>query len=150
MRQRGRFRMKLPRRNFLHLAAGAAALAAVSRIAKAQAYPSRPGAGRLPLVAVLMPYAESDSTAQVWYNAFVRGMQALGWTQGRNFRMDVGWAGGEVDRIQALARKLVDLKPDAIFTVTTPSVNAARDSHHSDRVHAGHRSCRPRHSRELG
>jgi hypothetical protein len=33
--------MKLPRRNFLHLAAGAAALPAVSRIAAAQAYPSR-------------------------------------------------------------------------------------------------------------
>src|SRR5262249_51600627 len=35
-------RMKLPRRNFLHLAAGAAALSAVSRVAWAQAYPSRP------------------------------------------------------------------------------------------------------------
>jgi tripartite-type tricarboxylate transporter receptor subunit TctC len=34
--------MKLPRRNFLHLAAGAAALPAVSRFARAQAYPSRP------------------------------------------------------------------------------------------------------------
>src|SRR5258705_2551159 len=34
--------MKLPRRNFLHLAAGAAALPAVSRVAWAQAYPSRP------------------------------------------------------------------------------------------------------------
>jgi tripartite-type tricarboxylate transporter receptor subunit TctC len=34
--------MKLPRRNFLHLAAGAAALPAVSRVARAQAYPSRP------------------------------------------------------------------------------------------------------------
>jgi tripartite-type tricarboxylate transporter receptor subunit TctC len=34
--------MKLPRRNFLHLAAGAAALSAVSRIAWAQAYPTRP------------------------------------------------------------------------------------------------------------
>src|SRR6266550_1251180 len=34
--------MKLPRRNFLHLTAGAAALPAVSRIARAQAYPSRP------------------------------------------------------------------------------------------------------------
>src|SRR5437660_11598123 len=34
--------MKLPRRTFLHLAAGAAALPAVSRIAQAQAYPSRP------------------------------------------------------------------------------------------------------------
>jgi tripartite-type tricarboxylate transporter receptor subunit TctC len=34
--------MKLPRRKFLHLAAGAAALPAVSRIARAQTYPSRP------------------------------------------------------------------------------------------------------------
>ena len=34
--------MKLPRRKFLHLAAGAAALPAVSRIAQAQAYPTRP------------------------------------------------------------------------------------------------------------
>src|SRR5262245_48976072 len=34
--------MKLPRRNFLHLAAGAAALPVLSRIARAQAYPSRP------------------------------------------------------------------------------------------------------------
>jgi tripartite-type tricarboxylate transporter receptor subunit TctC len=42
--------MKLPRRNFLHLAAGAAALPAVSRIAWAQAYPSRP-------VRIIVPYA---------------------------------------------------------------------------------------------
>jgi hypothetical protein len=34
--------MKLPRRNFLHLAAGAAAFPAASRVARAQAYPSRP------------------------------------------------------------------------------------------------------------
>src|SRR5262249_50716187 len=40
--QRGRGQMKRPRRNFLHLAAGAAALPAVSRVANAQAYPSRP------------------------------------------------------------------------------------------------------------
>jgi hypothetical protein len=34
--------MKLPRRTFLHLAAGAAALPAMSRVARAQAYPTRP------------------------------------------------------------------------------------------------------------
>jgi hypothetical protein len=38
----GRDRMKLPRRKFLHLTAGAAALSAISRIARAQTYPSRP------------------------------------------------------------------------------------------------------------
>jgi tripartite-type tricarboxylate transporter receptor subunit TctC len=42
--------MKLPRRNFLHLAAGAAALPAVSRVARAQAYPTRP-------VRIIVPYA---------------------------------------------------------------------------------------------
>jgi hypothetical protein len=42
--------MKLPRRRFLHLAAGAAALPAVSRIARAQAYPTRP-------VRVIVPFA---------------------------------------------------------------------------------------------
>jgi len=46
--------MKLPRRNFLHLTARAAALPAVSRIARAQAYPTRPVriiVGFAPLVA---------------------------------------------------------------------------------------------------
>ena len=47
--------MKLPRRNFLHLAAGAAALPAVSRFAFAQAYPSRP-------VRIIVPFAPAGST----------------------------------------------------------------------------------------
>jgi tripartite-type tricarboxylate transporter receptor subunit TctC len=47
--------MKLPRRNFLHLAAGAVALPAVSRIARAQAYPSRP-------VRLLVGFAPAGTT----------------------------------------------------------------------------------------
>src|SRR4029453_1225380 len=47
--------MKLPRRTFLHLAAGAAALAALSRIAKAQAYPTRP-------VRMIVPFAPAGTT----------------------------------------------------------------------------------------
>jgi tripartite-type tricarboxylate transporter receptor subunit TctC len=47
--------MKLPRRNFLHLAAGAAALPTVSRFAWAQAYPSRP-------VTLIVPYVAGGST----------------------------------------------------------------------------------------
>src|SRR5262249_41177197 len=47
--------MKLPRRKFLHLAAGAAALPAVSRIAMAQAYPSRP-------VRLVVPFGSAGAT----------------------------------------------------------------------------------------
>jgi tripartite-type tricarboxylate transporter receptor subunit TctC len=47
--------MKLPRRNFLHLATGAAALSAISRIASAQTYPSRP-------VRVIVPFAPAGTT----------------------------------------------------------------------------------------
>src|SRR5215831_649086 len=47
--------MKLPRRRFLHLAAGAAALPAVSRIARAQAYPSRP-------ITLIVPFGAGGPT----------------------------------------------------------------------------------------
>src|SRR5438093_7445512 len=64
--------MKFPRRNFLHLAAGAAALPAVSRVARAQAYPARPvrliegfGAGGAPdIVARLIGQSLSERLGQ--------------------------------------------------------------------------------------
>jgi tripartite-type tricarboxylate transporter receptor subunit TctC len=53
--------MKLPRRQFLHLAASAAALPAVSRIARAQAYPSRP----VRLIVGFPPGGGADTAARI-------------------------------------------------------------------------------------
>ena len=53
--------MKLPRRNFLHLVAGAAALPAISRIARAQVYPTRP----VRIVIGFAPGGPSDIVARL-------------------------------------------------------------------------------------
>jgi len=78
--------MKLPRRQFLHLAAGAAALPAVSRIASAQTYPSRP-------VRVIVPFAPGGPT-----DIFARLVaQKLSERFGKQFYVEnIGGAGGNV------------------------------------------------------
>jgi tripartite-type tricarboxylate transporter receptor subunit TctC len=53
--------MKLPRRNFLHLAAGAAALPAVTRVARAQAYPTRP----VTIIVPVPPGGVADPIARI-------------------------------------------------------------------------------------
>ena len=66
--------MKLPRRQFLHLAAGAAALPAVSRLAWAQTYPSRP-------ITIVVPFpagGPTDALARVLAEHLSLGLQKPG------------------------------------------------------------------------
>jgi putative tryptophan/tyrosine transport system substrate-binding protein len=73
---------------------------------------------------VLNPFDESDPEAKSWLSSFTQGLAELGWTDGRNLRMDVRWAANDVDRTRMFAKELVGLKPDVIFANSTPVIAA--------------------------
>jgi putative ABC transport system substrate-binding protein len=75
---------------------------------------------RVRRIGVLMPGDENDPIWKPRISAFTQALADLGWTNGRNVRMDLRWGGGDTTRIQALARELVGLQPDVILTTATP------------------------------
>jgi putative ABC transport system substrate-binding protein len=79
---------------------------------------------RMRRIGVLMPWDENDPEGKLRYSAFTQGLVDLGWTDGRNVRMDLRWAGGEINRIRALAQELVGLQPDIILTSATAATVA--------------------------
>ena len=66
-------------------------------------------ADRVRRVGVLMGLDENDLEARAFLSAFTQGLAESGWTSGRSVRMDVRWAAGNLDRIRAFAKELVDL-----------------------------------------
>jgi putative ABC transport system substrate-binding protein len=75
-------------------------------------------------IGVLIGFAESDPAVQSWLAAFRGALTKLGWTEGSNLRIELRWAGYDPDRMKTFAKELVDLRPDAIFSVTTPVTGA--------------------------
>jgi len=95
-------------------------------------------ADRVRLIGVLMAYAQSDRVAQSWLAAFRGALSKLGWTEGSNLRIELRWSADNADRMRALAKELVDLRPNVIFGVTTPVVGAlARETKTIPIVFAG-------------
>jgi putative ABC transport system substrate-binding protein len=60
------------------------------------------------------------------YAALSQALADLGWTDGRNVRMDFRWGRGDINRIRALAQELVGLQPDIIVTNSTPATAAVQ------------------------
>lgn len=71
-------------------------------------------AGRTRRVGVLMPFDENDPVAKAMAAAFTQALENLGWIDGGNLRMDLGWGGGDTNRIRTLAQELVGRQPDVI------------------------------------
>ncbi len=71
-------------------------------------------------IGVLMPDDENDPEPKVWLSRFTQGLHDFGWTDGRNMRMDVRWATGDIDRMRMFAKELIDLQSDVILSNSTP------------------------------
>jgi putative tryptophan/tyrosine transport system substrate-binding protein len=79
---------------------------------------------RVRRIGALMPYDESDPDGKAYVSAFTQALADLGWTVGRNVRMDLRWANADTNRIRALAQELVGLQPEIILTNSTPATIA--------------------------
>src|SRR5262249_15744193 len=66
-------------------------------------------------IGVLTYLEENDPQSKIDVDAFVQTLQKLGWTVGRNLRIDYRWAGGDADRARKYAAELVALAPDVIL-----------------------------------
>jgi putative ABC transport system substrate-binding protein len=107
----------MQRREFVALLGGAAAWPLAVRAQQRE---------RIWRIGVLHRGDENDPVAQTYVSAFTQALAGLGWTDGRNVRMDLRWAGGDINRIRALAQELVGLQPDIILTSTTPATVAVQ------------------------
>src|ERR1700758_1761039 len=113
----------------------------ITLLSSVAAWPMAAGAhqpDQMRLIGVLMAYAQNDSTAQSWLAAFRAALAKLGWAEGSNLRIEVRWSSADADTMRKLAKELVDLRPNAIFGVTTPAVGAlARETKTIPIVFAG-------------
>jgi putative tryptophan/tyrosine transport system substrate-binding protein len=96
----------MKRRQFITLLGGAAAAWPLAARAEGE---------RIRRIGVLMTLAADDPEGQARLTAFVQGLQELGWTDGRNVRIDYRWPAGDAERTRRYATELAALAPDVIL-----------------------------------
>jgi putative ABC transport system substrate-binding protein len=100
----------------------------ITLLGGAAAWPLAAGAqqqgGRMRRIGVLQAGDENDPRSKPLVSAFDQALADLGWTDGRNLRMDLRWHGDDINRIRPLAQELVGLQPDIIFADSTPATVA--------------------------
>ena len=71
---------------------------------------------------------ESDPEGQARVAALTRGLRDLGWTEGRNLRIEYrGITGGGIDRIRAAVAEILASNPDLVHATTTPIIQELRN-----------------------
>jgi putative ABC transport system substrate-binding protein len=62
--------------------------------------------GRMRRIGVLMSAGEDDPVAKTYVSAFTQALAGLGWSDGRDVRIDLRWGRGDINRTRALAQEL--------------------------------------------
>jgi ABC-type uncharacterized transport system substrate-binding protein len=105
------------RREFMAMLGAAAAWPVAARAQQPE---------RMRRVGMLTSLTEDDPQTQAQLAAFRQELDRLGWSQGRNVRIDARFAGGNTDQMEAFAKELIALRPDVILAHTTPVAAALR------------------------
>jgi putative ABC transport system substrate-binding protein len=117
------------RREFITLLGGAAAWPLAARAQQPE---------RVRRIGVLSGGDENDPAYKPDVSAFIQALADLGWTDGRNVRIDFRWGSGDINRMRALAQELVGLQPDIIMTSNTPATAALqRDTRTIPMIYVG-------------
>src|SRR5260370_8458573 len=103
----------MSRRKFITFLGGAGAWPLAARAQQGE---------RMRRIGVLLPTAPDDAVFQTRMAVFLGGLQQLGWTDGRNVRIDTRWAAGDADLIRKYAGELVALGPDVVMAFTSAAV----------------------------
>jgi putative ABC transport system substrate-binding protein len=104
------------RREFITLfGAGAAAWPLAARAQQPE---------RMRRIGVLLSTAADDPESSARTASFLKGLQQLGWIEGRNLRIDIRWAAGDAELYRKYAAELVALAPDVILASSSPTVAA--------------------------
>jgi putative ABC transport system substrate-binding protein len=74
---------------------------------------------RIPRIGLLNAFGEDDPDVQANITAFRQTLQKLGWTDGRNVRIDYRWGAADPERIRAHVKELVGLNPDVMLVSST-------------------------------
>ena len=103
----------MKRREFIALLGGATAWPVVARAQQGE---------RMRRIGVLLPATSDDAQFQTWVGAFLQALAQLGWTIGRNVRIDTRWATANAADIRRHAAELAALAPDVILASGTSTV----------------------------
>jgi putative ABC transport system substrate-binding protein len=109
----------MKRRQFISLLGGAAALPLAARAQQAE---------RMRRIGVFLPATADNSVFQSWVESFLRELALLGWTFGRNLRVETRWATTNPAEIRRHAAELAALAPDAILAHGTSTVIPLRQA----------------------